>query len=370
MPHNVSDKIKLARIYSEVDDPIRHPLERDRGRIVHSKALRRLSNKTQVFAQSPLSAPKDTFRSRLTHSIEVSQIAQCIARRLNLNLLLTECLALAHDIGHSPFGHCGEKVLNQIMANNGGFEHNCQTLRQLSSLENRYYEHPGLNLTQITLLGLMKRGKIYACDTILSQIQKLYQKNGAPLEAQVVDLSDQIAYLHHDLEDGLDLELLAMADLEQNPFWQKTCEVSLQKENKRNTNGKDHSSLPSHSHWQGNHDPSLKYKTIIRESMNVHILKVIHENEDSTAQIKSTSISENFSKMKEYLHANLYNHPQVKEMMSKGEIKIQQIYSHLQREPNKLPLAYRHRIEEFGLPRSICDYIAGMTDGYCISFRL
>ena len=187
----------------------RTEFQRDRDRIIHSKPFRRLAYKTQVFVNSE----GDIYRTRLTHSLEVAQIARSVCYALGLNQDFAEALAISHDLGHSPFAHSGQKILNQLMQQHGGFEHNCQGLRQLTKLEMRYVEFPGLNLTRKTLLGMIKHARIYECDRALQPLLEQRKNTPPSLEAHTVDLCDRIAYLHHDLEDGLDSNILKPQDL-------------------------------------------------------------------------------------------------------------------------------------------------------------
>ena len=201
------------RMYEEKGHAFRLPLQRDRDRIYHSRFFKRLQYKTQVFTNSE----GDNFRTRLTHTLEVSGIARSIATNLNLNSLLAECIALAHDLGHAPFGHAGQDILSELMKGNGGFEHNKQSLRIVQILENRYPEFPGINLCKATLSGIMKHGGDYA----KSELNELRIQEGPSLESLITDISDEIAYTCHDIEDGLEMEYITIDSLMQVSLWKE-----------------------------------------------------------------------------------------------------------------------------------------------------
>ncbi len=219
-PYSIKSNNSKGRIYNEKESIIRSPYQRDRDRIIHSSSFRRLKHKTQVFVNTE----GDHYRTRLTHSMEVSQISRTLARALNLNEDLCETLSLSHDLGHTPFGHAGEEVLNHCMYKNGGFDHNLQTLRIVTWLENKYYNYYGLNLTIETLDGLIKHNgpieKITLNKNILNE--KMFKKkitfqNFPSLEAQVASISDDIAYNNHDLEDGLRANLFKIEKISSIP---------------------------------------------------------------------------------------------------------------------------------------------------------
>jgi dGTP triphosphohydrolase len=201
------------RFFPEPPHPYRLPLHRDRDRIFHSRAFKRLEYKTQVFINSE----GDNFRTRLTHTLEVAGISRTVSTALGLNSNLAEVISLAHDLGHTPFGHAGQDILSDLMKESGGFEHNKQSLRIVRSLETRYPEFPGLNLCRMTLIGLLKHGSDYE----KTDLYIMRQEQGPSLEALVSDISDEIAYTHHDIEDGLERNLISAENLKQCELWQK-----------------------------------------------------------------------------------------------------------------------------------------------------
>ena len=235
---NLSIPIKSkGRLYAEKKSKLRSPYQRDRDRIIHSTAFRRLKHKTQVFVNTT----DDHYRTRITHSLEVSQIARTLSKYFNLNEDLSETLSLAHDLGHTPFGHAGEEALNYCMRNHGGFDHNIQTIRIVTLLENKYYNFKGLNLTIETLDGLIKHNgpiknflkleKIMGKNFFKDQIK--FQQN-ASLEAQIASISDDIAYNSHDLEDGLRANLFNIKDLNNIPILSQIININKKKLNRSN----------------------------------------------------------------------------------------------------------------------------------------
>lgn len=356
----VSSRNSGARAYNEPEHPYRLPFQRDKDRIIHSHAFKRLEYKTQVFVYSE----GDHFRNRLTHTLEVAGISKTISKVLGLNEDLSETIALAHDLGHSPFGHAGQEALAELMKDKGGFEHNKQSLRVVQKLERRYPDFPGLNLCEETLLGIMKHGGGYE-STHLLEIRRSY---GPSLEALVVDVSDEITYSAHDIEDGLESGLLMLDDVKHLSIW-KRIEDSLPNSEKK-------SDLNSHSISRSigrvllnlmvsdlvdTIDLSLsKHKIVSRESIaNAYQnkIKLVHFSEE---------FQKEFSELKQYLFQNLYRHPEVSRMSERGKETIYLLFKHFESHPESIPESYRKREEEDGRMRIICDYIAGMTDRYAI----
>ncbi len=344
------------REYKEPNHPLRSPFQRDRDRIVHSKAFRRLEYKTQVFVNHL----GDNFRTRLTHSIEVAQISRSVARILCLNEDLVEAIALAHDIGHPPFGHAGERVLNHFMKSHGGFDHNEQTLRTVTALEERYPGFPGLNLTEATRLGLQKHNK-------------LPMGHGHSLEAQIVNICDEIAYNNHDLDDGLDSRLLSLKQLE---------EVNLWKESWRTTNKQ----YPATS-------TKIKIRYSIRCLVNQMVMNLVEQTKKNITifkiktfkdvmnfQVKydegvsAVGFSEDFLhpllNLKKFLQKNLYRHPKVEKMNLEARKIIEKLFTHFIQNKESLPEEYQARITLTGLHKTVCDFIAGMTDRYAMHWVL
>ncbi len=332
-----------GRTYPEKEHDFRTAFQRDRDRIVHSTSFRRLEYKTQVFVNHE----GDHYRTRLTHTIEMSQIARTIARALGLNEDLVEAIALAHDLGHGPFGHAGQDALSELMKGHGGFEHNQQCLRIVEKLEESYASFPGLNLTFEVREGLRKHAR----------------KRIPSLEAEVVDFADSIAYNGHDLDDGLRAGLLEISSLKQIKLWQEID---------RYIQGKSASA-----------GQTIKIKIAIRLLINRMVGDLISEAVKNIKRYKIKKPSDfahsrvkvvGFSKalgakvleLKNFLTENLYHHHRVVRMTEKGKRFIKELFSLYVDEPQQLPPHVRKRAEEDGLHRSVCDYIAGMTDRFAL----
>lgn len=335
----------------------RPAFERDRDRIIHCAAFRRLEYKTQVFVNHE----GDYYRTRLTHSLEVAQIGRAIARKLRLNEELTEALALSHDLGHTPFGHTGEDVLNRLMQGFGGFEHNMQSFRVVDELEERYPGFNGLNLTWEVREGIIKHSTPY--DSTSEIIAEFLPGTVPSVEAQIINYADEIAYNNHDIDDGLKSGYITVEMLEQVDLWHEVCSGVRRK-------------------YPTIDDKRLVYQTIsaligllisdvcTTTSSNLENLgilslddlrrvnrAVVHFNEDIT--------SRNLE-LKRFLFKNLYRHYKVDKMRVKSEIFITRLFETYLRNPNLLPPKYQSRLERFGLQRVVCDYIAGMTDRFAL----
>lgn len=355
-PYAVKHIESNARVYPDEDHLYRLPLQRDRDRIYHSRFFKRLQYKTQVFTNSE----GDNFRTRLTHTLEVSGIARAIAQTLGLNSLLAECIALAHDLGHAPFGHAGQDILSELMKAYGGFEHNKQSLRIVQVLENRYPNFPGINLCKATLSGIMKHGGDYE-DTDLYIIRK---EEGPSLEAMLTDLSDEIAYNCHDIEDGLEMGFITVEDLSKVSIW------------------KDHFEAVSKKYPDAN--PDIKVRTTLRSLMNhmaSDLMQSIYQNLQSnkigshedlhTAWNKnirlvdySESLQPKVIELKKFLRESLYYHEKVLKMTHRGQDIIEKLFSYFTKNPEKIPASFRTKLETEGKYRIVCDYISGMTDRY------
>ena len=348
-----------GRRYKEEFNDDRTEYERDRDRIIHSVSFRRLEYKTQIFVNHE----GDYYRTRLTHSLETAQISRSIARRLNLNEELVECLALAHDLGHTPFGHTGEYVLNELMSNFGGFDHNVQSLRVVEELEDRYPKFCGLNLTWETREGIIKHSSYYENVNNINCIQE-YLPNVVPtLEAQIINPADEIAYINHDIDDGIEAGLIIIADLFQIPLW-------------KNIYSNVKSSYPYVQ------EKKLKYKSIstligflIIDIINNTLKNINLYAIDSIEKLRkinkiivefSDEIKEKKEKLKHFLVDNLYFHPKVMEMNKKSELIIITLFEGYNKRFHLLPERYKKRIESEHKERIICDYIAGMTDRFAI----
>lgn len=330
--------------------------QRDRDRVIHSKAFRRLEYKTQVF----LNGSGDHLRTRLTHTMEVAAISRNIARALRLNEDLVETIALAHDLGHSPFGHKGEAVLNRLMRGHGGFEHNAQSLRVVEQLEQKYPKFNGLNLSWETREGLGKHQTSY--DKPGRQID--FKSHSPSLEAQVANLADEITYYSHDLDDGLESNLLDEARLRKD--------VKLWAEAHRSVK-KEHGDLP---------DEVRRY-FIIRCLIDGHVQDVVHSAEkqiadsgvtcaDDVRGVKEPLVSYGERRrllnleLRDYLYKNLYYNPVVHEPNLRAVRMLEEMFNHCLKHPGIMGEGARKRIRKWGKHRAICDYLAGMTDRYLV----
>tara|TARA_Y100001970_G_scaffold114284_1_gene142563 strand:- start:13121 stop:14251 length:1131 start_codon:yes stop_codon:yes gene_type:complete len=355
----------VGRIYKEKTSLLRSPYQRDRDRIIHSTAFRRLKHKTQVFVNTT----DDHFRTRITHSLEVSQIARTLGKFFILNEDLCETLSLSHDLGHPPFGHAGEEALNECMSNYGGYDHNIQTLRIVTLLENKYYNFKGLNLCIETLDGLLKHnGAIYnnySHDLILGKNifkNKINFKKNPSLESQISSISDDIAYNSHDLEDGLKAKLFSIRDIKDIPVISDI--------------------INSHKKRIKKYQNDLILRQIIRDIINEMVKDVIMNTKKNLKKYKIKNIKDvyrskiklvNFSKkmidfdieVKSFLRQNMYFHKDVLDKTKKGKKIIKMLFYKI----NKKPLKFikKANLKKQTKERVICDFIAGMTDRYAIN---
>ncbi len=356
-PYAVTEAVSRGRLHPEPSPGIRSEFQRDRDRVVHSTAFRRLEYKTQVFVNHE----GDLFRTRLTHSIEVAQITRSIARALGLNEDLAEAIALAHDLGHTPFGHAGQDALNHCMKPFGGFEHNLQSLRTVDLLEEHYAGFDGLNLTFETREGILKHCSIPNAHQ-LGELGKRFIEGTQPsLEAQLANLADEIAYNNHDIDDGLRSGLITLEQLEEVEIF-----ASMRRKVERQ--------------WPGVSGRRLIHETIrsMINAMAVDLIENTRRNIDaqnvcSLAQVwcapKLITHSEGFEPqmqaLKRFLRDNLYWHYQVLRMTNKARRIISDLFDAFMADPRLLPPQYQHRARE-DKARAIADYIAGMTDRYAI----
>ena len=364
-PYAVKSINSKGRIYNEQENSIRSPYQRDRDRIIHSSSFRRLKHKTQVF----VNVEGDHYRTRLTHSMEVSQIARTLARSLGLNEDLCETLSLSHDLGHAPFGHAGEKILSECMTNYGGFDHNIQTLRIVTFIENKYYKFYGLNLTIETLDGLIKHNgpvkNIIPYKKILKR--DLFDNNIVfsrfpSLEAQVASISDDIAYNNHDLEDGLRAGLFTVQKFSSIPVISKLI-------NKHLKNIK-------------NYRREIIICQIIRDLINHMVVDVIDTTNKNLKKFYPQSINDIYKQkymivdfsdkmknidkeIKGFLKMNMYNHKKVVVNTNRGKKIVNNLFKYLLINPKKYinEELFINKKKE----RVISDFIAGMTDRYAIN---
>lgn len=341
-----------GRVYPEPSHEYRMEFQRDRARIIHSRAFRRLEYKTQVF----LNGTGDHLRTRLTHSIEVASISRTIARALGLNEDLAEAIALAHDLGHSPFGHSGEEMLAECMRDHGGFDHNRQSLRVVELLENPYPNFPGLNLTFEVREGLRKH------EASRGPLMPGEEKFCCPsLEAQIADLADAITYYSHDLDDAVDFEVLSAAQLEENEIWRRTHRAVI-------------------SRYPDAREPDL-HTLIIRDIIDMQVRDVIMTSAQSIADAGvrsaddarrqpaplirySDDLFQANGELRKFLYQNVYYHPRVADVNRRACEMLRKVFEAYLAEPERLGEAAAKRIEAEGLHRTVCDYIAGMTDRY------
>ena len=355
-PYGVKHRASRERVYEEKEHELRLPLHRDRDRIYHSRFFKRLQYKTQVFTNSE----GDNFRTRLTHTLEVSGIARSVATNLGLNSHLAECIALAHDLGHAPFGHAGQDILSELMQGNGGFEHNKQSLRIVQILEKRYPEFPGINLCKVTLSGIMKHGGDYA----KSELNELRLTEGPSLESLLTDLSDEIAYTCHDIEDGLEMEYISVESLMQVNLWKEMYTIMKNKYKEASMD------LLTRSTIRGILNLLVTDLTTTIE-MNLQKNKI-----QTSADLKkiwsegirivgySEEVFHQVRVLKKYLLDDLYHHERVIQMSKRGQDIIEKLFAYFLNHLEEIPEAYRKRMEEDGKYRAVCDYISGMTDRY------
>ena len=357
--------VSKGRFFREKKTKLRNDFQRDRDRIIHSTAFRRLKHKTQVFVNTS----GDHFRTRITHSLEVSQIARTLSKYFNLNEDLSETLSLAHDLGHTPFGHAGEEALNDCMKNYGGFDHNIQTLRIITILENRYYDFKGLNLSIETLDGLIKHNgpvkNLTKLNTILGNNffkKKVNFTLNSSLEAQIASISDDIAYNSHDLEDGLKSNLFNLNHLTDIPVLNKI--------------------ISKHKKKLKRYSIDLVIRQIIREIINemvsdvinntqkkIRLYKIKNLNDIYRTKIQLVTFSQKMQKfdkkIKSFLKHKMYFHKNVKSKTNYGRKVITKLFLQIKKNPKKYINIKKY--SNSNIDRIICDYIAGMTDRYAIN---
>ncbi|WAV91232.1 deoxyguanosinetriphosphate triphosphohydrolase [Oxalobacter aliiformigenes] len=353
-----------GRQYVEPVDLSRTEYQRDRDRIVHSGAFRRLEYKTQVFVNHE----GDLFRTRLTHSIEVAQIARSVARNLSLNEDLTEAISLAHDLGHTPFGHAGQDALNACMADYGGFEHNLQSLRVVDVLEERYGMFDGLNLTYETREGILKHCSMEAAEKLGDLGRRFLEGKQPSLEAQLANVADEIAYNNHDVDDGLRSGLLSIRQLKDVDlfarFWTEVQRA-----------------MPGITERRAIHETIRRMiGTLILDLTQTSLERIREIDPKSVEDVRnampliafSDDMTEKSRLLKKFLFENLYRHYQVNRMTSKARRIVHRLFSIFMAEPQLLAPEYRSASGEgYEKARKIADYIAGMTDRYAMrQYRL
>jgi dGTPase len=343
-----------GRQYAETEHPYRTAFQRDRDRIIHSSAFRRLQYKTQVFVNHE----GDYYRTRITHTLEVAQIARTVARALGLNPDLTEAVALAHDLGHGPFGHCGEKVLNDLMKSDGGFEHNVQSYRVVTFLEDKYPNFQGLNLSDEVLEGIDKhRARAEGPGGALPGQHSL--------EAQVVDRSDEIAYTSHDVDDGLTSGLLEWDDLEKVAIWHDHAEQARAFQPVLNPEKIKYHIVRGVINELVSDLLAATSKRIEDQGVKTHV--DVRNTPEEMAGF-SNVVLERHRELKSFLFDNLYRHHRVIRIEAKSELVLRTLFKLYEDNPDILPRSTRQKMrEKTDAPRRvICDYIAGMTDRFAI----
>jgi dGTPase len=365
-PYAARDEASRGRRYAEEAPELRGEFQRDRDRIIHSNAFRRLVYKTQVFVNHE----GDLYRTRITHSLEVAQIGRSIARALNLNEALTEAISLAHDLGHTPFGHAGQEALNGCMRKYGGFEHNLQSLRVVDELEERYAEFPGLNLTFECREGILKHCSARNARTLGDVGERFLKRQQPGLEAQIANLADEIAYNNHDVDDGVRAGLIDVPSL---------CEVALFR--------RHHDEVVARYPDLGG---SRLVHEILRRMINAVVVDLVRTAQAQIAAAKPKSIDdvrarskplialsdtarEEHLELKTFLRERVYQHYKVLRMTSKARRTLTQLFEAFFHDVNLMPTEHRlaaHRAHadkgDAGRARAVADYVAGMTDRYAI----
>ena len=353
-PCAVKSASSRGRLISEAEHAYRTAFQRDRDRIVHSQAFRRLEYKTQVFVYHE----GDHHRNRLTHTLEASQISRTLARTLRLNEELAEAIVLAHDLGHTPFGHAGERVLAELMKAHGDFDHNRQSLRIVDLLEERYAAFRGLNLTYETREGILKHGCHWE--------HPLPVPDASPhpsLEAQVADHADEIAYTNHDLDDGLRSQLITLSELGEVALWREIrtgVVAAIGDANERVLRAQTIVALINH------------LVTDLAEETASRLARVAPRDVDEVRQGSerlagfSERTAARLAELKQFLYERFYHHPQVLEMSAPAGEVIGDLFGRYRRDTSALPDQVRARFEEDGVERSIADYVAGMTDRFAL----
>ena len=365
-PYAAHDETSRGRRYPEPKPEFRGEFQRDRDRIIHSNAFRRLVYKTQVFVNHE----GDLYRTRITHSIEVAQIARSVALALQLNEALTEAICLAHDLGHTPFGHAGQDALNECMRDYGGFEHNLQSLRVVDELEERYAEFPGLNLTFECREGILKHCSVRNVRQLGELGERFLKRRQPGLEAQIANLADEIAYNNHDVDDGLRAQLIDLTALREVRMFRRQYDAVL-------------------TQYRNLSERRLVHE-IIRRMINYIVVDFIRTTQARLAEVTPHSIDEvraqtkplatlsdvcqeEHLELKHFLREHVYRHYKVLRMTSKARRVLQQLFEAFLKDPKLMPGEYRDLAIQnedahgtTGRARVVADYIAGMTDRYAI----
>lgn len=353
-PVGMRSRATKGRAFPDKEPRYRTSFQRDRDRVIHTSAFRRLEYKTQVFNNFE----GDYFRTRLTHTLEVAQVGRTIARALGANEDLIETICLAHDLGHAAFGHSGEMTLNRLMKEHGGFDHNRQSLRIVTELEQRYPDWPGLNLTWEVREGIVKHETEYD----VADAAQFDPELRGDLEAQIANTADELAYTTHDLDDGLRSGMLTPELLKNLELWQLLVE---------------------NVGWTGREMTDLMRHQLIRRLIGLLVSDVVEATDERIRKSKANNAldiqkldhnvigyGDEFQRrnreIKDFLFKNLYNHPRVAGMANRAEEVLTTIFRAYEKDPGMLPADFQEAIEERGKYRAICDYLAGMTDRFAM----
>ncbi len=353
-PYAAKSKNSKGRLYPDSEPANRTKFQRDRDRIIHTSAFRRLEYKTQVF----INYEGDHYRTRLTHTLEVTQIGRSIARAIGANEDLVEAICLAHDLGHPPFGHSGETTLNRLLVDQGGFDHNKQSFRVVTKLENRYPDFPGLNLSWEVLEGIVKHESEYD----VSDAKDFNPDLRGNIETQIANVADELAYTAHDLDDGLRSRMIYPQMLSGIELWEILC-ATLK--------------------WDGSELDDLTRHTMIRQLIGMEIEDVLNHTESLLKNNSIRSVEDvqrlpfnivGFGEemhrrnrvLKDFLFTNLYRHYRVQRMSFKADKILSELFNTYLQEPSTLPRHIQDRMEKGVSERVVCDYIAGMTDRFAI----
>lgn len=350
----VTEEQSRGRRFETKKHPYRSAFERDRDRVIHCEAFRRLEGKTQVFTPGV----NDSYRNRLTHSIEVAQIGRTMASALNVNQSLTESICLAHDLGHSPFGHAGEMVLNEVMKDYGGFEHNKQAIRIVELLEHPYPEFFGLNLMYETRLGLARHRSPYD-----KPEEDDFAEKQCSIEGQIANAADRIAYNCHDLEDGIRSGLISEEQLKQS-------ELYAEAQKSINADSIKWLSVRTTRSAKAIIDVLVSdavYAT--KEAIEQAGIKNLQDVYDCDKEIVGLSgqADEKLRQLEKFLLEQMYLSDTINSAAEKTKEHLPRVFEKFRNDPELMPSFYRRLIDEYGLERTVCDYIAGMTDRYCLS---
>lgn len=349
-PYALFSHASRGRVHHEAEPRYRTAFQRDRDRIVHSAAFRLLEYKTQVFVNDA----GDYYRTRLTHTLEVAQIGRTLARALGANEDLVETICLAHDLGHPPFGHAGEDALNHLMSDHGGFNHNHQSYRVVTKLERRYRNWTGLNLTLETLEGIAKHETSYD----RREFREIAQETGASVEAQIANISDELAYNAHDLDDGLQAGLIRIDQIAELGLWQQVVDRVK---------------------WEGGVLDDVSRHHIIRELVGLLVDDVLEESQRRLSELKPDSSMavqlhsdpivchseahlEQVAQLKDFLFHNMYRHFRIVRMQTRAEHFLEALFASYVKKPLQLPDDYRVKLKDESVQRVVADYIANLTD--------